>query len=142
MFEKAALILFSFSIVASCNDKDENTLQDCTMVSCTQNFVTLTVSAKDASGAAILLDSYEVIDVDSGKNLTDDFNDEENQYLKEQGLYPILSDANRVKYQNSTATLTFKGYISNEEVINEEFVVGADCCHVSLISGNTEIIID
>ena len=39
-------------------------------------------------------------------------------------------------------TITFKGYISNEEVINEEFVVGADCCHVSLISGNTEIILD
>ncbi|WP_339625839.1 hypothetical protein [uncultured Maribacter sp.] len=141
MFPKVTLVILSIFLVA-CHDKDEPTQQDCTMVACTQNFVTLTVSVKDASGAAIVLDSYEVINVDSGKNLTDDFNDEENQYFKEQGLYPILSDAHRVEYQNSTATLTFKGYISNEEVINEEFVVGADCCHVSLISGNTEIILD
>ncbi len=141
MFAKICLVFLSILLV-TCNDKDEITLQDCTMVACTQNFVTLTVSVKDTSGAAIVLESYEIIDNISGKNLADDFNDDENQHFKEQGLYPILSDANRVQYQNSTATITFKGYISNEEVINEELVVGADCCHVSLISGNIEIVLD
>lgn len=142
MFTKFALILFSFSMVASCTDKDETTLQDCTMITCTQNFVTLTVSVINTSGTTIVLDSYEVIDVDSGENLVENFNEVENQYFKEQGLYPILNDAHRVQYQNSTATLSFKGYISNEEVVNEEYVVAADCCHVSLISGNTEIVLD
>ena len=141
MFPKVTPVILSIFLVA-CNDKDELTQIDCSLTICTEVFVTITVSVKNASGEAIRFDSYEVIDVDSGKNLTDNFNEEENQYLKEQGLYPILSDTYRVKYQNSTATVTFKGYNSNEEVINEEFVVSADCCHVSLISGNTEIILD
>ena len=141
MFPKVTLVILSIFLV-TCNDKDELTQIDCSLTICTEVFVTITVSVKNASGEAIRFDSYEVIDVDSGKNLTDNFNEEENQYLKEQGLYPILSDTYRVKYQNSTATVTFKGYNSNEEVINEEFVVSADCCHVSLISGNTEIILD
>jgi len=85
---------------------------------------------------------YEVIDNDTGVNLANDFNDEEYLYFKEQGLYPIFSDVHRVQYQNSTASISFKGFISENEVVTENYVVGADCCHVRLISGNTEIILD
>lgn len=141
MFAKITLVFLSIFLVA-CNDKDDSSRQDCSMTPCTQNFVTITVSVKDVSGKAIVLDSYEVIDTQTGENLATDFNGEEYQYSKEQGVYPILSDANRLEYQNKTATLTFKGYISNEEVINETYEVSADCCHVSLISGNTEIVLE
>jgi len=39
-------------------------------------------------------------------------------------------------------TLVFKGYINEEEVASAEYVVTADCCHISLVSGNTDIIIE
>ncbi|APQ17222.1 hypothetical protein [Maribacter hydrothermalis] len=141
MFAKITLVFLSIFLVA-CNDKDDSSQQDCSMTPCTQNFVTITVSVKDVSGKAIVLDSYEVIDTQTGENLATDFNGEEYQYSKEQGVYPILSDANRLEYQNKTTTLTFKGYISNEEVVTEAYEVGADCCHVSLINGNTEIVLE
>ena len=141
MFAKLSLVFLSIFLVA-CNDKDDPAKQDCSMVSCTQNFVTITVSVKDVPGEAIVLDTYKVIDNATGEDLAADLNAEEYQYLKEQGFYPILSDANRVQYQNTTATLTFKGYVANEEVINEDYEVGADCCHVSLITGNTEIVLE
>ena len=141
MFAKIIVAFLSLILVA-CNDNDDAEQQDCTEAICTLNFVTITVSVKDASGEPVSLDSYEVIDNETGENLAADFNGDEYQYLKEQGFYPILSDANRIQYQNSTATLTFKGVIDNEEVINETYKVTADCCHVNLISGNTEIILE
>lgn len=141
MFAKIIVAFLSIFLVA-CNDNDDAEQQDCSEAICTLNFVTVTVSVKDASGEPVSLDSYEIIDNETGENLATDFNGDEYQYLKEQGFYPIISDANRVQYQNSTATLTFKGIIDNKEVINEDYQVGADCCHVNLISGNTEIVLE
>lgn len=141
MFAKIIVAFLSIFLVA-CNNNDDAEQQDCSETICTLNFVTITVSVKDALGEAIALDSYVVIDNATREDLAADLNGEEYQYLKEQGFYPIISDANRVQYQNSTPTLTFKGVIDNEEVINETYEVGADCCHVSLISGNTEIILE
>ncbi|MDP5061184.1 MAG: hypothetical protein NWP64_04630 [Maribacter sp.] len=142
MFAKMTLVFLSIFLVA-CNDKDDAIKQqDCSTAICTLNFVTITVSVKDPAGEAIALDSYEVIDTATKEDLAADLNGEEYQYLKEQGFYPIISDANRVQYQNATATLTFKGYIDNQEVIKQDYEVGADCCHVSLITGNTEIVLE
>ncbi|WP_396632843.1 hypothetical protein [Maribacter sp. R86514] len=141
MFAKIIVAFLSIFLVA-CNDNDDAEQQDCSEAICTLNFVTITVSVKDASGEPVSLDSYEVIDNEIGENLATDFNGDEYQYLKEQGFYPILSDANRIQYQNTTATLTFKGFRTNEEVINEDYEVGADCCHVNLFSGNTEIVLE
>ena len=141
MFAKIIVAFLSLFLVA-CNDNDDAEQQDCSEAICTLNFVTITVSVKDASGEPVLLDNYEVIDHETGENLAADFNGEEYKYLKEQGVYPILSDGNRVQYQNSTATLTFKGTIHNEKVIDETYEVAADCCHVSLITGNTVIVLE
>ncbi|WP_299798968.1 hypothetical protein [uncultured Maribacter sp.] len=141
MFSKIIVVFLSIFLVA-CNNNDDAEQQDCSEAICTLNFVTITVSVKDALGEPVVLDSYEVIDNATREDLAADFNGDEYQYLKEQGFYPILSDANRVQYQNTTATLTFKGIIDNEEVINETYEVAADCCHVNLISGNTEIILE
>ncbi|WP_339725036.1 hypothetical protein [Maribacter stanieri] len=142
MFAKIVVAFLSIFLVG-CNNKDDTIeQQDCSTTICTLNYIIITVNVKDASGAAVALDSYEVIDTETGENLATNFNGEEYQYSKEQGIYPILSDANRVQYQNKSATLTFKGYIDNEEAINEVYEVGADCCHVSLITGNTEIVLE
>jgi len=142
MFAKITVAFLSIFLVA-CNDKDDTIeQQDCSSTICTHNFVIINISIKDVSGEPIALDSYEVIDTETGENLAANFNGEEYQYSKEQGVYPILSDGNRVQYQNSTATLTFRGYIDNEEVIDETYEVGADCCHVSLITGNTAIVLE
>lgn len=141
MYAKLFLVFLSLFLVA-CNDKNDTELQDCSMTACTLNFVIITVSVKDTSDNVVVLDSYEIIDEVTGEDISVDFNNEEYQYFKEQGIYPVLSDAYRTRYQNSTATLTFKGYVANEEVINEAYEVGADCCHISLISGNTEIVLE
>mgnify|MGYP005997399751 CR=1 FL=1 len=139
MFAKIIVAFLSLILVA-CNNNDDAEQQDCSEAICTHNFVTITVSVKDEAGDAVVLDSFEVIDTATGENLAKDISTEE--YHNDQGIYPLISDAHRIQYQNKTTTLTFKGYINDELVVNQEFEVGADCCHVSLITGNREIVLD
>ena len=139
MFAKIIVAFLSLILVA-CNNNDDAEQQDCSEAICTHNFVTITVSVKDEAGDAVVLDSFEVLDTATGENLAKDISAEE--YHNDQGIYPLISDAHRIQYQNKTTTLTFKGYINDELVVNQEFEVGADCCHVSLITGNREIVLD
>ncbi|MEP2056817.1 MAG: hypothetical protein ABJJ05_03370 [Maribacter litoralis] len=139
MFAKIIVVFLSLFLVA-CNDNDDAEQQDCSEAICTHNFVTITVSVKDEAGDAVSLDNFEVIDTATGENLAESTTAEE--YHNDQGIYPIISDAYRTKYQNNTATLLFKGFIGDEQVVNEEFEIGADCCHVSLIAGNRTIVLD
>ncbi len=141
MFKKLILVFMTVFMVGCTNDDGPKPI-DCSAVFCTEEFVTLVVSVTDASGVAIPLDSFEVIDLDTGENLTLESNAQEFETYREQGTYPIFSDTYRIQYQNTKTTISFNGYIASNEVVNESFVVGADCCHVQLISGNTHIIID
>ena len=139
MFAKIIVAFLSLILVA-CNNNDDAEQQDCSEAICTHNFVTITVSVKDEAGDAVVLDSFEVLDTATGENLAKDISAEE--YHNDQGIYPLISDAHRIQYQNKTTTLTFKGYINDGLMVNQEFEVGADCCHVSLITGNREIVLD
>ena len=61
-------------------------------------------------------------------------------------IAPILQQKKRdeaqQEYQNKEVQLQLIGYIDGQEVINEYYLVGADCCHVYPISGNYNIIIE
>ena len=141
MFARLFLTLL-FLFIMACNGHKETEQEECAMVVCTEIYVTLTVSIKNTSGDIIALDSFEVVDTNTGKNLTENYSDPEYQYYKEQGLYPIFSDKYHEQYKNSEAVISFKGYVSNNKVVDQEFIVGADCCHVNLISGPSEIVLD
>lgn len=141
MYQKLILVLITF-FIASCSNDDKTKKQDCSEPTpCTQNFVTISVSVKDASGVDIPLDSFKVVDTKTGEDITLVNNQEDFEGYKQDGFYPIFSDAYRLDYLNKTTTIAFTGYSSDKVVVNEEFEVGADCCHVLLISGNTAIVI-
>ncbi len=142
MFRILTMVYMSF-FIAACSNDIEKSKEDCgENTFCTENYVTIGVTIKDNSGVKIVLDSYKVIDMATKEDLTLPYSNEEFENYRNTGYYPIFSDAYRVQYQNSKTTISFIGYISENEVITEEFIVGADCCHVSLISGNTEIVLD
>ena len=42
-------------------------------------------------------------------------------------------------FSNREFEINFKGYIENQDIINSDYKVGADCCHIILISGDPEI---
>ncbi|WP_339835904.1 hypothetical protein [uncultured Maribacter sp.] len=142
MFRILTLVYVAF-IIVSCSNDNEKSKEDCgENTACTQNYKTIGVTIKDSFGVKIVLDSYTVIDMATKEDLTISYSNEEFENYRDTGYYPIFSDAFRVQYQNSKATISFKGYISDNEVVTEDFIVGADCCHVRRISGNTEIVLD
>ena len=141
MWLKWILIVFVL-LGGSCSNDDEPTPADCNDVACTQIFEIIGVSVKNASGVDIPLDRFKVIDTKTGENITLVTNEEDFEAYKNDGFYPIFSDVYRIQYQNKSTTIRFTGFSSDKVIVNEEFEVGADCCHVRLISGNKAIVIE
>ncbi|MFS4466650.1 hypothetical protein [Maribacter sp. 2210JD10-5] len=118
-----------------------NTLQDCTGGVCTEEFVSITISIMDVSGNPVKLDSYKAILEDTDQNIAPELSNMDNDSFGENGIYVIFSDRFAKDYQNKRTMLNFIGIKNDQEIISSVFEVGADCCHVKLLSGNRDIIL-
>jgi hypothetical protein len=121
---------------AGCENNDAN---DCTNQACTEVFKTIVVTIKDSENNPVVLDSFKVTNLENGDDLTRELNNTEFEAMREKGIYPLFGDEYARGFSNREVEINFKGYIDNEEIINSDYKVGADCCHVILISGDPEI---
>jgi hypothetical protein len=135
--KKFIIYIFLLLLLGCNNDKS-----DCADTFCTENFLTITVSIKDTNAIPIALDRFEVLVIESGVDITRIVNDSEIEIMKQNGTYPLFGDEYQQSYANTQVQINFKGIINNQIIVNEDFTVGADCCHVNLISGNTNIVTD
>jgi hypothetical protein len=138
---KLILTVMMAFILNTCNQNQEEKI-DCTEVVCTMEFRTISVTLKNKNGNPISLDKFKVTSLDNEKDITRpliDMNWEENRTT---GTYPIFGDEFNKEYQNKKVEILFEGFIANEKVANLTFLVGADCCHVSLIEGQSEVVLD
>jgi hypothetical protein len=53
--------------------------------------------------------------------------------------YIILSDNYQNKIKNKEEIFIFKGYITDSLVVNEQYIIKADECHINYVSGKKEI---
>jgi len=118
---------------------ENNTANDCTDQACTEEFRTITVTIKDSENNPVVLDSFKVTNLENGDDLTRELNNFEFEAMRKKGVYPLFGDEYTRDFSNKEVEINFKGYIDNREIINSDYKVGADCCHVILISGNPEI---
>jgi len=121
---------------AGCENNDAN---DCTNQACTEEFRTITVTIKDPENNPVVLDSFKVTNLENGDDLTRELNNTEFEAMREKGSYPLFGDEYARDFSNMEVEINFKGYIDDQEIINSDYKVGADCCHVILISGDPEI---
>lgn len=130
--------------LVGCSDDDTNGIErgDCNEVVCTLQFVTLNVEITDASGVVIPLDAFEVTIKETGEDITREVSGPELEVMRQNGTYPLFSDEFADRYENQTELINFKGFIEGNEVVNSNYKVGADCCHVLLIDGDPNIIVD
>ena len=127
-------------LLYNCSLCDDNT-NDCTNIACTEQFVMITVSIVDQEQNPFILDDYKVTDLDNNIDLTNELKEYYKLYMDD-GVYPIFDDRFQQTYQNQEIDLQFIGYVDGQEILNEIYSVGADCCHVYLISGDYEIIVE
>lgn len=88
---------------------------------------------KDQNENPVALDSFEVIDLENENKMTILLSPPEYNTAQENGAYPLVNDGSLDI--NQKKQIRFKGYINNQEVINQNYNIGKDCCHIYLISG-------
>lgn len=124
----------------NCSDKGTDDPSNCLGAVCTEEFRTITVSVKDKGGVAVALDYIEVV-LSNGDDVTLDTSGSDYDRMAKNGTYPLFSDQYVAKYSNRELELNFQGYVDDRLLVESDYVVGVDCCHVTLIEGEKDIVI-
>ena len=127
-------LLFAFAM--SCNNDDDNNQGNCSEVVCSQEFRFFDVSVVNRSQEPIALDEFVVTWVENGRDLTLDYTAEDLEVYQTTGQYPLINDNFVQDFKSRVISLTFEGYIQGELVVDEDFTVAFDCCHVFLVEGD------
>lgn len=117
------------------NDKNDSDVEDCSEVVCTDMFYSIVVEIKYEDDTPVVLDSYEVIEVATGK-----VRDVPN-WGEEFHTYTIASDLDREEFAGKEIGLRLVGKIGEKIVVTEDYVVSANCCHTYLVKGDKEIVV-
>ncbi|MEO0570740.1 MAG: hypothetical protein AAF039_03475 [Bacteroidota bacterium] len=138
----AAITLPLPFLLLACGSDDDSNSGGCENVACTLIYISLSVTIVDGTDAPVALDSYTVIDTQNNRNLPPDFSADSFENMQATGRYVFFSDFWRDDYRNESTVLRFTGFLNGTEVIMTELEVNADCCHVSLVSGDVDLIVD
>lgn len=130
------LILFIGFLFTACSEKDKA----CNGI-CSEEYRTIVVYVKNSQGEPVILDSFKVVDLTTGRDITLPLDDYTNDYQRERGIYPIFSDKYAREYKEQQTQIKFSGFIDGHEVVSETYKVAADCCHVIHLSGDLELVI-
>lgn len=142
--KKLLIFCFLSLFLTNCDDDDaiDPIAVDCSIVACTEQFVTLIVTVTDADGVLIPLDRFEVFDQKTDENLTPNISFDAFQMARRSGQYPLYDDSFVSGNQNTKRSLVFRGFINEEKVAEADYVIDTDCCHVSIALGVTDISIN
>lgn len=117
---------------------DSDNRRSCDSVICTEEFRSVNILIlHESDSSAFILSDFKVIRVSDNKEITiTDKNLTDNP-----GYYPVTNDNWIDLFKNKFVEIEFKGYINNSLVILKRFIVSADCCHISLVQGDTKFYI-
>ncbi len=131
MIQKYCTICFTLLSVLLF-DCDRDNKANCALTLCTLEFKYIIIQIKQSTdSSAVQLTGYKVLRVSDNKDIT--IND--NILNDNLGYYPLVNDNERAMLRNINVEIEFQGYIQDTLIIKKHFVVTADCCHVSLVSG-------
>lgn|SRR5690606_31673891 len=143
-----SITFFTFGLTAilllSCSKHKEEDMLDmsCESAMCTDMLVTISAKVVDNQGKPVALTQTRVTRLSNGEVLTNPFAKEDWRLYQQYGNYPIVSDLHdKVLPKFKKIPVRFQGYIGSKEVINTIYTVAFDCCHISLISGEREIVV-
>lgn len=122
--------------------KSDDIKSACSDTFCTEEFVTIAISIKDQTDSPVSLDYFEIVNINNNQDLTRDVSASELDIMRQNGIYPLFGDEHVNLHKNQELDIQFRGFIDNQLIINQNYIVGIDCCHVALISGSTELVIE
>ena len=101
-------------------------------VACTEIFVMVTVKVTDQQGNPVKLDEAYAIRKDNGETIRPE--------QSMDGMYVVLDDSYQRKMPRESHTFHFVGKKDGKTVIDEPYLISADCCHISKLNGKEEIV--
>lgn len=128
-----SIISFLFFTAGSCEKKQQNS--ECPPnTSCTMMFASIGTKITDNKGEPVKFTEVYTLRKSNGEILTYHHNAIE-------GFYLVVDDSYQKSLANQTETFRLIGKKDGKAVMDELFVISADCCHVNKLSGKSEIII-
>ena len=121
----ASLLFTLTTVLLNCMTKDGV---------CTDEFRMITVQTYNAAGPVILDSAFTI------RNST-------NQKVPVQGpqapngYYTVIDDSFQPIIAQSRELFTFRGFKSGAQVVNEQYEISPDKCHISKVSGKDSILV-
>lgn len=107
---------------------------DCSGAICTEQFEMLSVKVLDSDGRPVKLDKVTTMH----KKTKWSFNADQSL-----GDRAVILDDSALEYMRGREEVFWvKGYLNGEHVFTEEYVLGADCCHVFKKKGKDQIVLN
>lgn len=105
-------------------------------IMCTEDFRFVTVTVVDKTGTPVTFDRYETVRASNSTVLARKDNTE-----MAPGTYVIASDGEKEGISTCGEKFLFRGYRGGKKLLEEEFTLRNDCCHIERQSGRTEIVL-
>ena len=141
-FSYKSITLIAFSILSmfliSCKSDDDNPADECD-VPCPAYPYTIFIYVNDENQDPVPLDSYEVINMANGNDLTAHFSPENFEHYRQEGEYPLVSNPIEIGEEKD---LLFNGIINNQVVVSSNYKVVRGCCFVNLVSGDVHLVLE
>jgi len=132
-------LLLALVLTVSCNDDDNNEPDACSIeLICTEEYRSILISIQDSEGNPFVLDEYRVTNTRSMTFVSFTFPND----LITEGSYVIAEDQHFDEVRKSGTNFLFEGFLDDQKVIEENYSIGHDCCHVIKVSGPDVIVIN
>lgn len=117
------------------NNAKEEENNNCENVMCTEIFMSVTLRVVDGNDKGITLDEFYTVNTSAN----DTFRSSDG--LPAEGYYPVLDDSYRTKLRNKTQNFHFVGIKGGKKIVDEDFKISADCCHIGKQSGRDSVVV-
>jgi hypothetical protein len=136
--KRKLLVLSSVLLAFLLIECDDDNKTSCAFAICTEEFRSIVFSIKHASdNKAFVLTNYKVTRLSDNRDITiTDDNLTDNN-----GYYQITNDLKLDLFKFKNTEVEFKGYLNDALVIQKRLTITSDCCHISLVDGETEFLL-
>ncbi len=138
---KSLLVFFVFiSLAATCQNTDNSAAKEdnpCDPdIMCTMDFRVVNLTIINGEGKPVILDDFYT----EFEDFT--FKTQRDDYQMQEGLYPVVNDGDMYRLSFKGNSAVFIGIKNGKKILSHRLKVGKDCCHVVLMEGEEEIVID
>lgn len=106
-------------------------------ISCTDEFVMITVSINDADGNFIKPDEYYTVQEETGDTV---MTHDQLFFEESEGSVIIFTDSEQGHTGRKGVWFNLTAYKDGLLIAEEDYLIGFDGCHVALLEGNTELV--